>query len=180
MANDLIGPTDLAHLPGAPFDEFEVDEAVASLRGELGWHIAPEREETGVTLDVAPCDPVLRLPSRYVISVEEIRNTATDAVIASTTYKISKALGRVRRSYAWPSGYGAVEVDFTHGYEKCPPELRPIIASRIVQSRTTERVTQESVGPFSRSFATDGGVTSDTVERTLARFNARPSWPAAV
>ena len=156
MSYDLIGPDDLAHLSGAPFTEGEVEDAVASLRAALGWHIAPVIEET-VTLDVTCSDPVLRLPTRRLVSVEEIRRTDTDAVIEATGYKVSTALSRIRRGSSWPSGYGAVEVDMTHGFAECPPELRPIIGQMIDSGRSGGGdVTQESLGSWSVSYGSGG------------------------
>lgn len=179
MSNDLIQPIDLVHLPGAPFTEQEVDEAVASLRGTLGWHIAPVKSET-VTLDVTACDPVLRLPTRKVVTVDEIRNTTTSDVITASSYAVSLNLNRVRR-YSWPSGYGAVEVDLTHGYAACPPELRPIIARSIVRSRGSEGViVSESVDDYSVKYSEDAGSGGDYVEQTLDRYSIRQSWPASI
>lgn len=176
MANDLISPDDMTYLPGAPFTDEEVDAAVAALRGELGWHIAPEQTDT-VLLDVASCDPVLRLPTRHLVSVDEIRNVRAETVIAASSYEVSTNLGRVRR-YAWPTGYGAVEVDMTHGYESCPAELVPIIGTAIVAGRAAAGgdVKQQTAGPFSVTY-TDASMSTGQMD-TLERYSIRTSWPA--
>lgn len=177
MSNDLIEAADLAYLSGAPFTDEEVDDAVATLRGYLGWHVAPEKTET-VTLDVTPCDPVLRLPTRHLVSVDEIRNVSTGDVIGASGYKVSVPLSRVRRCYSWPSGYAAVEVDMTHGFETCPPELRPILARMIGDSRVgAGNIKQESLGSWSVTYEGQQGATEGGSD-TLARLSVRNSWPA--
>jgi hypothetical protein len=46
MANTLVSPYDLEDFPGAPFSDTLVDAAVSEIRGEAGWHIAPQVTET--------------------------------------------------------------------------------------------------------------------------------------
>jgi len=135
MPNDLVTASGLAHLPGAPFSDAQVDGAVAALRRYLGWHVAPEREETFV-LDTLPMDDVLRLPTRKLVSVVEIRRGDDDSVYPVSTYQVSFLRSRIRRlGTYWPYGYGAVEVDVTHGFESCPLELLAPLGQVIVATR---------------------------------------------
>src|SRR5687768_6144896 len=115
MANEMgLQPADLEHLPGAPFSQDEVDAAVDSVRLAAGWHIAPQRSDT-IVLDVTHCDSWLRLPTLALASVDAVRDTDTDTVIAADRYRVSRSLAQVRkRSGYWPAGYGRVEVDITH------------------------------------------------------------------
>jgi len=137
VTNDLVSPTELSYLPGAPFTADEVDAAVEALRTALRWHIAPERAET-VTLDVGDCDEVLRLPTRQLVSVDEIRDVDAATVIAASEYRVSKPLAQVKRNYGyWESGYARIQVDLTHGYESCPRDLLPVIAETAVSQRLT-------------------------------------------
>lgn len=141
MTNDMLDPSDLAYLPGAPFTEQEVDDAVEAIRNAAGWHIAPERVDSAVPLDVVHAEPVLRLPTRKLVSVEEVRNADTGAAVDAARYRVSRARGRIRRrSGFWPAGYEAVEVDFTHGYEECPADLKPVVGQYILASRRDSSV----------------------------------------
>lgn len=159
MTNDLVGPDDLAHLPGAPFTDAEVDSAAAALRKAAGWHIAPVRSET-VALDIVPAEPVLRLPTRQLVSVTAVRRTSDATVYATTQYETSKRLARIRRrSSYWPCGYEAVEVDMTHGYTTCPPDLLPVIAQCAVLARRDTTVRTVAVDDASTTY-TSSGVTA--------------------
>lgn len=171
MSNDLIDPTDLGHLPGAPFSEEECDGAVADLRGAAGWHIAPVKTET-VTLDVASGESRLRLPTRKLVAVTAIRDADTDAVIAATTYRASLTLGQVkRRSGCWPAGFARIEVDMQHGYTTCPPDLFAVIAEAAALARRGQSIRSVQIDDFLQSF---GSTTPNAdlmgVDATLARY----------
>lgn len=133
MANDLVELTGLAYLPGAPFTEAEVDAAVASLREAVRWHIAPERSET-ITFDVRAYQNVLQLPTRKLVSVNAVRQGGD--VVDPSAYEVSTNLGQVKLSYGyWDTGFGAVEVDVTHGHESVPLDLLPVIAHTATSQR---------------------------------------------
>lgn len=152
MTNDLTSPTEMTHLPGAPFTAAEVDGAVAALRTYLGWHIAPVKTET-VSMDVLPAEQVLRLPTRKLESVVAVRRTSDAVVYTATVYEVSKARARVRRKGAyWPDGYEAVEVDMTHGFDACPPELLSALGQVILAGRRDRGIRQVSVDDGSTTF----------------------------
>lgn len=156
MANDMVTPQDLEHLPGAPFTDDEVDAAVAAVRLAAGWHIAPELTET-ITLDVTAYDSWLRLPTLKLVSVDAVRDTDDDSVFDAAKYRVSHRLAQVRkRTGYWPHGYERIEVDITHGFDAAPLELLSVIAEAASTARRDQSVTQEAMGPFSMSIGTGG------------------------
>jgi hypothetical protein len=163
MTNDMsLTPTDFDGLPGAPFTQAEIDAAVTALRSAAGWHIAPEQDDT-VTLDVDCWEHTLRLPTKHLVSVEEIRDTKLTTVIADTTYKVSTTKGAVRKNCGmWPHGYGRLEVDITHGYAEVPADLLPVIAEAITTARRDQTATQYGAGPFSVGYSAQ-----DVASRTV-------------
>lgn len=171
MSNDLVVPDDLAHLPGAPFSEAEVDAAVADVRGATDWHIAPTKTET-VTLDVVCRESRLRLPTRKLLAVTAIRDADTDAVIAASLYRVSLNLGQVmRKSGYWPAGFGRVEVDMSHGYDACPADLYAVVAEAAALARRGQSIRSVQIDDFQQQF----GSTTPTadlmgVDATLARY----------
>jgi hypothetical protein len=173
MSNTLVEPGQLSGLPGSPFTDLEVDMAVATLRADVGWHIAPEEEST-VELDVTPGDPVLRLPTRRLVSVEEVRDNDTDAVIEASRYRVSRERGRIRRkSGCWPSGYARVAVDFTHGHTGCPDDLLGIVAHYARAARRDLSVQSVRVDDGSVSYMS--GAAGELPPDALARYRI-PEW----
>jgi hypothetical protein len=145
--NDMVTIEDLAYLPGAPFEADEVDGAVETLRKALRWRIAPEETET-ITFDVMHWETKLRLPTAYLVSIDEVR--ANGVIVPSTSYQASKnlsILARVDGSY-WPEGYGTVEVDMTHGYEEVPKDLLNILAAIAATSRRDQAVREAVAGTY--------------------------------
>lgn len=151
MTNDLVTPDHLTYLPGAPFSDDEVDAAVAMVRAAAQWHIAPVHAET-ITLDVIQFDRWLRLPTRKLLTVNEIRNADTGEVLDPTTYRVSKAKGQVKRWTWWPDGYEAVEVDIQHGYDNCPPDLYAVIAQACALARRDPTVASVQIDDYSTSY----------------------------
>lgn len=181
MTNDMIAPDALAHLPGAPFTVEEVDSAVASLRTALGWHIAPVRVET-VALDVDWGEDTLRLPTRKLVSVEAVRDLDRATLIDPARYRVSRTLARVRRrGGCWPSGFEAVEVDMTHGFEKCPPELVPILGQLSLADRRDRGLRVVSVDDASTTFAGSASSSADGLlgQALLDRYRV-PTWAGMV
>jgi hypothetical protein len=152
MTNDLVTPDHLSYLPGAPFSDEEVDAAAAMVRAAAQWHIAPVRNET-IILDVIRYDRWLRLPTRQLISVSEIRNADTGEVLDPASYRISREKAQIKRRTWWPTGYEAVEVDIQHGYANCPPDLYAVIAQACTMARRDPTVTSVSIDDYSTSYA---------------------------
>ncbi|MCV7009484.1 hypothetical protein [Mycobacterium gordonae] len=154
-----LEPADLAYLAGAPFSQGEINAAVVTVQNAAKWHIAPEITST-VVLDVACMEPVLRLPTRYLVEVIEVRDLDTDTVIAANRYRVSRAFGQIRyRCGYWPAGYGRVQVEFDHGYETVPADLLPLIAEAALLQRRDQTAKTQTAGPYSTAFdiALSGG-----------------------
>ncbi len=153
--NDLISEDDMSHLAGSPFSEEEVDTAVAVLRAACGWHIAPTRDET-ITLDVLPYQRIIRVPTLALVSVDEIRDMTADpdygVAIDPTTYDVSLKHNKIRRHGYWPHGYGALQLDITHGYASVPADLLPVIAESATRIRRDQTATSMGAGPYNVQF----------------------------
>lgn len=147
----------LAGFAGGPFTEDEIDAAVAVVRAAVGWHIAPEVDDT-LCLDVLPYQRLIRLPTKALSTVDEIRDMTTDdsggTVIDPADYSVSTATAKIaKRAYSyWPHGYGAVEVDLHHGYTETPKDLYAVIAEAASLSRRDQTGASYSAGPYSVSF----------------------------
>ena len=108
------------------------------------------------------------------MSVEEIRDNDTDAVIEATRYRVSTVRARVRRrSGFWPSGYARVAVDFTHGYEECPADLLGIVAHYARAARRDLSVQSVRVDDGSVSYMS--GDAGNLPPDVLARYRI-PEW----
>lgn len=158
MSNTLASPEDLAYLPGAPFSEVEVDAACAAIRTAARWHIAPQVSET-ISLDVTPCDRWLRLPTGSLVGVAAVRDADTAEIVDPSTYRVSRALGQVKRNQPWPSGYERVEVDLVHGFQETPADLFPIIAQAITLGRRDPTVQATSIDDYSVTYASGSAST---------------------
>lgn len=147
MSNTLLAPAMLDSFPGAPFSEDVVDAAVAALRSEAGWHIAPVVTET-VTID-ATGGVVLMLPTMRLVSVQAVRDmTDSLAPVAMTGWRVSRS-GMLQRPLGWPLGFSMVEVDMTHGYAETPADLHAVIAELCQWASLNATVASQSTGPFS-------------------------------
>lgn len=159
MANNLVAPTNLTGFDGAPFSSDKVDAAVGAIRGEAGWHIAPEVTET---LRVESWGGRwLHLPTRRVVAVTNVQQ---NGVTLSWALYPGSSLYRVN---GWP--VGVVEVALTHGYEECPPELYAVIA----EATTGGRVRSRQEGPWQTSYAANGHDILDA-SAALSRYALHP------
>ena len=138
MPNSLVAPAALADFPGAPFTDALVDSAVSAVRGEAGWHIAPAVIETLVVESVGGH---LFLPTLQLTAVTAVRDvTNEDAVAVTVTGWRSQATARFRAGVlhlASRTRGGVFEVDVTHGYTECPPELLPVLARRCDEAKAS-------------------------------------------
>lgn len=174
MANDFgLTPDALAHLPGAPFTQADIDAAVADVRAAAEWHIFPQRAET-VLLDVVSAERRLRLPTRKLVSVDAVRNADAGAVIDPTGYRVSVKFAQVKRNGGyWPSGFGAVEVDMTHGYSELPLDLLPVVAESVNLTRRDQSIRSVRIDDFQQSFGATSTPGPIGVYETLARYSLR-------
>lgn len=169
MSNTLVSPAELSEFPGAPFSDGMVDIAAASVRGDAGWHIAPEVTET-LTVD-SYGGYLLILPTRRIVGVTAVRDVTNGSTVTVTDW--SRQSGGLYRRNGWPAG--VLEVDLTHGYATLPADLKPILAARARQAVDPRdpSLSQKSTtrGPFtdSESYRTDGATITDP---TIARYAA--------
>lgn len=166
MSNTLVNPSDLNGFPGAPFSEQIVDSAVAELRREAGWHIAPGITET-VVVDGSHTT-VLLLPTLRLTAVTEVRDVSSDTPEALEQWR-SIRRGALYRRCGWPCGLEVVEVDMTHGFAETPADLLPVIAEKARLGVSDERVSSETAGGESISYRTNGGL-SDGSEKTFSFY----------
>jgi hypothetical protein len=146
MANTLTTPGALTDLPGAPFADVTVDAAVAQIRFDAGWHIAPV-----VTDEVLVLDGVrgreLVLPSRKVVTVTQVRDlTDPDAPVVMIGWRLIP--GQILVHDAWPCEEATIEVTLTHGYTECPADLLPLIAAMASASALDTTRTRQKAGAF--------------------------------
>lgn len=155
MSNDLgLLPENMAHLPGAPFTQVQIDAALGALRLATGWHIAPTRTDV-IELDVRPNWQHLQLPTLELVAVVAVRDADTSEVVPATEYRVSHKLCTIKRTcQVWEQGYETVEVEFTHGYAELPPELLAVLADAINLASRDQNVRDVSIDDFSQSFGT--------------------------
>lgn len=157
----LVSETDLADFPGAPFSPSTVQAAAGQVRRICGWHIAPSLTQT-LTLD-HDGSGVLYLPSLYVTDVASVKDLTGSTPREVSRWRWSGA-GMIEGHF--PAGFRAVEVTLTHGYEACPADLLPVLASR-----TQRRAMQESLGSRSVSYSAEG---DRAFESTLESYRLGP------
>lgn len=178
MSNDMdLAPADLAHLPGAPFTQAEIDAAVATVQAAAGWHICPVVADDVTVLDVVSGERRLRLPTRKLVSVGDITDLDTDTVIDDGLYRVSLPFGQVvRKSGFWPCGYSRVSVEFTHGFAEPPPDLLPVIAESAITDRRDQSVRKQDAGVFSVTYGWGGASTAVSPLSTGAAFQRYSLW----
>lgn len=162
----LVTASDLEGQSGAPFDPARVEAVAEALRLVVGWHIAPSVTET-VTLDHDGAG-ILLLPSLYVTDVVAVRDVSGDTPRDLTGWRWSSA-GMIDLRGGAPRGFRSVEVDFVHGYDKCPPALLTAITSGI-----SGRVVQESLGSRSVTLSAEDVTFSPASVVDRFRLRGRP------
>lgn len=140
---DLVSAEEVADFPGAPFAADVLTAAGETVRGECGWRIAPSATQTVLLDSDGGC--VLYVDSRKVTAVAQVRNMTGAAPVVLDDVKWSES-GRLYRAAGFPRGVQAVEVEFTDGYEACPPDLIPVVADIARASTRSSTVAQKSLG----------------------------------
>lgn len=151
MSNDLTDAAALAGFPGAPFTDVTVDAAVASLRNYLGWHVAPEREET-LTVD-SNGGQYLFLPTLKVTEITAIRDVSEDDPVVIAGWRVVRAGMLYLRDGYWPCGDATVEVDLAHGYDSCPADLLPIVANMAQAVAQGAELTSVRIDDYAETYA---------------------------
>lgn len=158
MANTLVSPADL--VDWGDFDTYLVDVAVAALRADAGWHIAPVVTET-LTVD-SYGGYLLILPTRRIVSVTAVRDVTTTSEVQTAW---SRMTGGLYRKSGWPAG--VLEVDLTHGYTATPLDLLPVVVDYIRRASNPRDLSLASIsrGPFAESYRDVGDATSPALAR---------------
>ena len=172
----LVSASDVNALrPGAiPFSQPLIDSIAESIRSECGWHIAGSRTET-IKID-SNGSAVLRLPTLLMTGFTSAQCTETGeelTVHPETGWSEGGLLVLSERPFtpggtwtsptrnrrAFPIGFRAVTVTFTHGYETCPADLIRLIAStaqrRIISETLVGRAVTFDAAPDT---FTDAGI----------------------
>lgn len=171
MFNDLVSPFDLDGYPGGPFEPSLVDNAVAQVRARAGWHIAPVRADT-LTVQVFGGSRWLFLPTRRLVTVTAVRRNGVPVTSGYSTTPGGMLYAASWRGWEW----GTYEVDVTHGYPECPPELVGLVASlagsmATAQSSDVSRVTVGAVSTEYRDTSTGGSPAATILgDEALARY----------
>lgn len=158
VAPSMIDVSELSGFPGAEgFTQEMVEVAVAAIRADAGWHIAPVVTETVTVFGDGRRS--LFLPSLRVLSVDAVTFGGLPVqgwmlCPGCVLYGIS--------SWEWP--VGPVQVTLTHGYESAP-DLIPAVAARLNGfTRGDRAVVSQTDGPFTTTYSTDAEMSaSDTV-----------------
>ena len=136
----------------APADNDErLNQAESVVRDHCGWHIAPSRTDT-VKIYGAPLGTPILLPSMYVTGIVSVTDQGT--LVDPTVYDFEQA-GILRRidGGCWSSGYGAIVVEFTHGYTDVPPAVTRVVQS--VAALLPNGLKSKQAGPFAESYFDD-------------------------
>jgi hypothetical protein len=152
----MFDVADLAGFPGE-FSQEMVDAAVASIRADAGWHIAPVVTET-ITV-FGDGGRVLFLPSLRIISVASV----TLAGLPTTNWQLGNG-GTLYAPYGWPRG--PLQVTFTHGYETAP-DLIPEVVARISSYSRDRTITSQTDGPFTTVF---GNQSDEAFPSSVSRY----------
>lgn len=158
-----ITPDNLDGLPGGPFTQPIIDQAVAAIRAYCGWHIAPQRTET-ILLDAGFAD-VLHLPSLHVADIAEIRSVNFGAQEHLVEGFMWFPDGRVH--LRGPLGRYA-RVTFTSGHDVFPAELYGIVAYLAGIVKQGGRITSEALSGHSVSF--EAGSASSVTDSILDKY----------
>ena len=169
VASGLV-PSDLEGFAGAPFTQPAIDAAVASIRNECGWHIAPLHVETREFATEGADALFLRS-----LRVKEVRAVSHvpyfgESVVTPLAYHFRQDAGVLWRFGGWPY---FVSVTYQHGYEEWPADLLAVIADRARALAVGGKVRQESL--LGRSVSLDFAAFGSASDPTLAAY--RIGWP---
>lgn len=164
----LVEPDALDGLPGGPYDPVQVNAGAEAVRRFAGWHIAP-RLETTVLLDHDGSDR-LRLPTLKLHEVASVTDVSSREPRLITGWRASMQSAVLAGRF--PRGIAVVEVVFSHGYDKCPDDLLPVIAEASLSGRIRSR----QAGPFQETYEAglDSHPTSAASILSMYRLGPRP------
>ena len=95
----------------------------------------------------------------------EVRDISGDTPVTLTGWT-DRGSGILLKSY-WPAGH-MLEVDVTHGYVACPPELLPVIAHRAQAAKVPGGSVR--LGSLSTGYSNPNDARNEQDDAILARF----------
>jgi hypothetical protein len=123
-----------------------LDMACAEVRKFCGWHIAPSNPETSKRCWFG-ANGLIMLGSTFVTAVDRV--TVDGQVLEEDSdYWWDEPKGWLRHRHLWPHDHFAL-VDFTHGYDEPPPDVKAVIfevvatAMELPASNATEVMTEQ-------------------------------------
>jgi hypothetical protein len=167
--NTLVSTSDL--LEFGTFSDALLDSAVADIRAEAGWHIAPRLVET-VRVRVPRVASWRRgrggellLPTRDLPGAPvDVRTVRAGSTVLAGWAADGETLSL---SYVWARPLTHLDVELEHGFPVCPPDLLPLIAQRAQAARAPRdsRVTSFTNGGVQMSFGASAYSIDPKVDR---------------
>lgn len=112
---------------------FYLNAAMWTIRRYLGWQVAPSFSETQVRcwfnqVGYRPesSNGLVMLPSTYVTSINKVMIDDVEWQPDSDYFWDANQPWITLRPLVWPKHPYAL-IDFTHGYDTCPPDLEAVI-----------------------------------------------------
>lgn len=154
-------------LEGTPLADVDAEAALtasAQVRGACGWHIAPLITEDVIFSWVR--SGMYLLPTMRLVSVNTVKINGTSVAFDwSPAGELHlngwmRPLPSINGPGLWGSGLRSVSVNFTHGYDGCPEDVRQAVAMRAARLGVGRTQTQ-SAGPFSVTSTFDSDPDAD-------------------
>ena len=156
----VIAPGDLEGLPGAPFTQASIDAALAAIVAECGWHIAPVKRSR---VQVPGGSSLILLPSLHVTDVVSVKDMESGRDLSGYVW-LEKVL-----IYLRGNAPRFVEVEFEHGFDEFPEDLRGVVAALASIVKQGGRITAESRSEHSISIDASEAASS-LQDPILARY----------
>lgn len=147
----------LEGLPGGPFTQPVIAQAVAAIRAYCGWHISPRQEKK---ITVTGYSSVIHLPSMHaeVVKIEALDFAGNPRIVERY---MAFPDGRIHLQHA-VGPY--VRVTYLSGWDEFPADLYGIVAHLAGIVRQGGKITSEALSGHSVSFDTRAsGVVVDPI-----------------
>lgn len=139
--------------------------AVADTRSYCGdWHVTPVRVDQTITLD-GPGSGLLVLPTLRMTALTAVSEDGA-ALDVTTLAWSTRGLVRKKSGARWSDQYGAITVEFTHGFTPVEAaDWRRVVLSAVDRNARIASNDPIQVGPFrwseNTAFAADDRATLD-------------------
>ena len=125
----------------------QLDAALAAARRYCGWHVTPVIE-TEVTLDSTGAR-ILVLPTLKLTELGSVFEDGEELNLSDLNWS-ARGLVQKRSGMWWTQMFGAITVDFAHGYADAP-DFESVILSAIERGAFSADTTPRVIGPFQYS-----------------------------